>query len=251
MHTGSIFDIKEFAIYDGPGVRQTVFFKGCSLRCNWCHNPEGLSAKPQLWVGANGNRKTIERPLTSQKLADELLQNADYYTALNGGVTFSGGEPLLQADFLLELLELLPNIHTAIETSGFCEHTIFKQVVSKLDFVMMDLKHMDSEKHKLHTGVRNEGILQNAAWLAGLGKPCVFRIPLIPGVNDSDENLIATAKFLGNNGAKQVELLPYHKTAGAKYSLVGEEYKPAFNPEKEPNINTKPFKQCNIEVSVL
>jgi len=251
MHTGTIFDIKEFAIYDGPGVRQTVFFKGCSLRCNWCHNPEGLSAKPQLWVGANGNRKIIGRQVAAQELADELLQNADYYAALGGGVTFSGGEPLMQLDFLLELLDLLPNVHIAIETSGFCEHEIFKQVISKIDFVMMDIKHMDSEKHKFHTGACNEGILQNAAWLAGSGTPCVFRVPLIPNVNDSDENLIATAEFLGNNGAKQVELLPYHKTAGAKYSPLGEEYKPSFDPEKVPNINAKPFEQCNIEVSVL
>ena len=251
MRTGTIFDIKEFAIYDGPGVRQTVFFKGCPLRCNWCHNPEGLSIVPQLWVGANGNRKTIGHRITTQSLADELMQNADYYAALGGGVTFSGGEPLAQASFLLELLDLLQNTHTAIETSGFCEHEIFKQVVSKLDFVMMDLKHMDNEKHKFHTCVDNVTILQNAAWLASSGQPCVFRIPLIPEVNDSDENLIATAKFLGNNGAKQVELLPYHKTAGAKYSPLGEEFKPAFDSEKSPNIITKPFEQCNIEVSVL
>lgn len=281
MKKGTIFDLKEFAVYDGPGLRQTVFLKGCPLRCNWCHNPEGLRVEPQLMVStpsctgcgrckevckhetciACGEcvavcplhlRRIAGQVMTSQELAGLILENSDYYAQYGGGVTFSGGEPLLQAEFLLEVLSLLPGVHKAIETSGFTDEETFRRVVEQLDYVIMDIKLFDEELHRKYTGVSNSKILANAKQLCAGGKPFVIRIPVIPGVNDNEENYRRTAEWIaGAKMLEQVELLPYHKTAGAKYTMVGEKYRPLFDTDQKVQILQNIFREYGIRSSVL
>ena len=280
---GTVFDIKQLAVYDGPGIRTTVFLKGCPLRCMWCHNPEGLSYKPQLMVSTNnclhcgacvrvcpnggnactacgqciracpqGLRKLCGKRYTAQELAQKLLRDKDYLAAMSGGVTFSGGEPTGQPEFLLETLERVAGMHRAIETSGYCSGTVFEAVLARVEYVMMDLKLMDPERHRHYTGVPNEPVLENLERLKKSGKPFRIRIPVIPGVNDSDENFEQTAQhLLDAENLEQVELLPYHVTAGAKYEMVGLSYRPEFNTAAAPRLNTEIFRQHGLQCTHL
>lgn len=197
-------------------------------------------------------RQITGRVLTSEALAQEILKNSAYYARYGGGVTFSGGEPLMQAAFLMETLEQLPSLHRAIETSGYTDADTFREVVNRLDYVMMDIKLMDPSLHKKYIGADNAQILSNAAYLCGQEKTFVIRIPLIPGVNDSDENFRQTASFLKHAATlEKVELLPYHKTAGAKYEMVGRQYIPDFDPEQAVHIGTAIFESYGIRSDVL
>ena len=281
MKTGTVFDIKEFAVHDGPGMRQTIFMKGCPLRCSWCHNPEGLSCAPQLMVSHAAcihcgrcaqvcDRKTctacgacvrvclvhIRRitgvRMTSRELAELIRKDSGYYARYGGGVTFSGGEPLMQGEFLLEVLRELPELHRALETCGYCSRELFERALEHLEYVMMDIKLCDPEKHIRYTGVDNKVILQNARALCQGETPFVIRIPVIPGVNDNEENYRATAELLkGARALLRVEFLPYHKTAGAKYAMLGEEYRPDFDPEAGIWISQKIFEEYGIRSVVL
>jgi len=281
LKRGVIFDIKEFAIFDGPGIRQTVFLKGCPLRCSWCHNPEGLSPKPQLMVSSSGClhcgaceavcrqehctacgscipacplhlRQLAGTVMTSAELEAKLRENSGYYAAYGGGVTFSGGEPLAQADFLLEMLERIPDLHRAVETSGYADAAVFQAVAARLDYIIMDIKLADPVLHRRYVGVDNARILENAAFLCAGEKPFVIRIPLIPGVTDTEENYTQTARLLhGAKALQRVELLPYHKTAGAKYTMVGKTYAPDFDPERPVNIRCDLLEQFGIRSEVL
>jgi len=282
MH-GIIFDIKEGAIYDGPGIRQTVFFKGCSLQCRWCHNPEGLSCNPELMVStgacihcgeclrictrpdacvacgacisvcANRLRKIAGETLMAQELACRLLTNAAYYAKTGGGVTFSGGEPLAQPEFALETVALLDeSVHKALETSGYAPEEVFITFREAFDLVMLDLKLMDPEQHRFYTGVSNECILRNAKLLCEGNTPFIIRIPVIPDVNDRDEHYRAIAELVaGAPALMRVELLPYHVTAGAKYGMLGKPYDPGFDQEKPIQINLALFDQYRIRSCVL
>ena len=258
MAKGIIFDIKEFAVYDGPGMRQTVFFKGCPLRCSWCHNPEGFSPLAETFC-VNGESKTYGKEYTSRELADIIIKNNGYYERYGGGVTFSGGEPLMQHQFLGEVLDFLKEaggVHTAIETSGFAEGNIFQTIIQKVDYIMLDLKLMDEYLHKKFTGASNDLILHNAEILAGSRKKFVIRIPLIPGVSDTEENICATAEFLKNTvgGSPDfagVELLNYHKTAGAKYKMINMEYKPGFDADRELAVREDVFEENGVKVKKL
>ncbi len=279
---GIIFDIEEFAVYDGPGIRITVFLKGCPLRCMWCHNPEGLSAKQELMVSSNGClhcnkcvqvctregdcnlckkcicvcpiglRKICGKEVTSTELAERLLKNQDFLRNNKGGVTFSGGEPLLQSEFLGDVLKKIPNIHKAVETSGYSDENTFINIINQLDLIVMDLKIIDSHLHKAYTGKDNALIINNLKKLMQSGKPFIIRIPLIPGVNDTFANLEQTAELLTNtSNLLRVELLPYHKTAGAKYQMVKKEYKPTFDIEQIPYTETEHFTRRNITCMVM
>lgn len=280
-HTGIVFDIKQFAVFDGPGIRQTVFLKGCPLRCHWCHNPEGLCMQPQLMVSAASCihcgackavcthktciacgacvpvcplhlRTIVGTKMTPEELVEKLRKDSDYYSANGGGVTFSGGEPLLQWSFLTEVLDLIGDMHTCIETSGYAQPDVFAHVAQKLSCIIMDLKIFDRALHEKYTGVSNERILQNAKWLCAQQIPFTIRIPLIPGVNDNEENFRQTAQWIAGAPMLQgVELLPYHKTAGAKYAMLHQPYRPDFDIERPLYKSTKIFEKYGIRSNVL
>ena len=248
---GIIFDIKEFALNDGAGIRTTVFLKGCPLRCAWCHNPEGLSPKRELYLKKNGctdcglckrdcgHEECREfgrclyicpRDLVSiageewdaEALAKRLLRHRDVYEESGGGITLSGGEPLLQTDFCVELLSALTGrVHCTIETSGYAEEDDFIRVAELCDSVIMDIKLADPEAHKRYTGKDNSKILRNAAWLKESGIPHLFRLPLVPGITDTKENLIAVSEIVGDS---EIELLSYNTLAPAKYESVGRRF---------------------------
>ncbi|MCI8387014.1 MAG: glycyl-radical enzyme activating protein [Clostridiales bacterium] len=267
---GIIFDIKEFSVHDGPGVRTTVFMKGCPLSCKWCHNPEGLSPKPELMVRTarckhcgrcmqpceHDKCKPFDRCIDacpdglisicgqewdSDRLAAKLLQNADFMQSSGGGVTISGGEPTLQAEFVAELLGKLSSVHRAIETCGYCTGERFMSVINNADFVMMDIKIADPEHHKQYCGVDNAPILENFKRLRDSGKPHLIRIPLIPDITDTYENLSAISKIVGDS---PVEMLGYNSFAGAKYEGVGRVYTLPNKPNREIDVSI--FKNAKL-----
>ena len=280
MSKGLVFEIKEFAIFDGPGIRITVFLKGCPLRCAWCHNPEGLRAAKELMVssmGCNhcgacreicpspgactacgacvkvcpmGLRRIAGTEYEAADLAGKLLKNAAYLKANGGGFTISGGEPSVQGEFLLELLGCLRGNHRAVETSGYCEGDFFLSMLEETELILLDLKMINGNEHRRWTGSDNTTILENLDILKKSGKAYIIRIPAIPGVNDTMYE--DTAELLkGSRNLLRVEILPYHKTAGAKYSMLGLDYQPGFAVADEPLINIMPFKSRNIDVMVL
>ena len=220
---GRVFEIREFTLHDGPGVRTTVFFKGCPLRCAWCHNPEGQSSEIETMVRTNGEKVVCGRDWTARGLADELLRNADIMAQSGGGVTFSGGEPLMQAQFLLELIPLLKEkgVHLALETSGYASPETYRSVVSQIDFVYQDVKCLDSAAFRRWTGGDLDVVRTNIAWLRGSGASFVLRVPCIPGVNDSAADRAALAAFVED---AKVEFLSYNTAAGAKYPMLGRTY---------------------------
>ena len=221
--TGRIFEIREFTLHDGPGVRTTVFFKGCPLRCAWCHNPEGQSLEVETMVRKGGEKVVCGRDWTAEALAEELLRNADIMAQSGGGVTFSGGEPLMQAQFLLKLIPLLKakGVSLAVETSGYVPPKDYRAVVSRVGFVYQDVKLLDAADFRRWTGGDLAIVQENIAWLRTSGVPFVFRVPCIPAVNDSAADRAAFEAFA--DGAK-VELLPYNSAAGAKYPMLGRVY---------------------------
>ena len=248
--TGMVFDIRELTVHDGPGLRTTVFLKGCPLRCAWCHNPEGLSPAPQTLRGAIGER-LAGRNYTTVELAAMLNRQAPLLRDI-GGVTFSGGEPLAQAAFVADTIARLEELHVTLGTSGYSSEADFRLVAGKSDLVLFDLKVMDPEAHRRWTGVDNEPILRNLEVLGGLGKPFVIRVPLVPGVTDTDENLRAIAARVGALPARpRVELLPYNRAAGGKYAACGLEWRPAFHESAPLNANLKPFEDLNVEALLL
>lgn len=237
MGRGVVFSIEEFAINDGPGIRTTVFLKGCPLRCRWCHNPEGLSPLPQTMKGFDGD-EICGRYVEAGDLAARLLKNKAFFEMNNGGVTFTGGEPTAQPAFLLEMLERLSEINTAVETSGYCSQGLFSDVLDRVDYVLFDVKHTDSVQHRRWTGVGNGPIMQNLKILCDSGRKFVIRIPLIPGVNDSKVNMEAVRDLVkGSPGLERIELLRYHRTAGAKYGKLGMEYIPGFDTDADPVVH--------------
>lgn len=275
--TGVVFDIKEFAVFDGPGIRTTVFMKGCPLRCQWCHNPEGLSPRPQLMVsraacihcGAcesvcptpgkciacgkciphcrGGYRKIIGAEWTADDLAARLLKDRDIYESSQGGVTFSGGEPLMQWDFISGVIDKMPGIHTAIETSGYAPDEIFASAMEKCALIMMDWKLSDPVLHKRYTGVDQAPILRHLQWLAAGDTPFILRMPIIPGVNDYPDHFRRAAELAANSKALiRVDLLPYQQAAGAKYEMVGREYKTDFDGSIPPRFYPEFFEEKDI-----
>ena len=280
--TGTVFSIEEFAVFDGPGIRTSVFLKGCPLDCSWCHNPEGKSAKPEIVKSPNGcvecgccehyavneNGKTVYTEESIKNCPMSLLRiSGDVYTAdelcskllknerilkNGGGITFSGGEPLMQYEFVISCIEILKGrLHTAVQTSGYCKPEIFEKVLSKADYFLYDLKLADDDKHKRYTGVSNKWIHQNYASLAKSGVDFVTRIPLIPGVVDTEENITGLCEIMKQNGVNYAELLPYNTMAGSKYKLSGKEFKPDYDHTAKYNPRIEIFDSYNIKTKMM
>ena len=200
-----------------------MFFKGCPLRCAWCHNPEGQSPEVETMVRKGGEKVVCGRDWTAEALAEELLRNADIMAQSGGGVTFSGGEPLMQAQFLLELIPLLKSkgVSLALETSGHVPPSDYSAVVQQLDFVYQDVKLLGAAAFRRWTGGDLALVMENVAWLRTSGVPFALRVPCIPDVNDSAADRAAFEAFA--DGAK-VEFLPYNSAAGVKYPMLGRVY---------------------------
>ena len=268
MSTGLIFDIKKYAINDGPGIRLTVFFKGCNLSCKWCHNPESMSPKVQKMYTASkciGAVKCIENcPNDALKMTEngivtdynvcnlcgkcaevcptkafemlgstipisDLMKQIDneaiFFDQSGGGVTFSGGEPLMHSDYLLEALKECGKrfYHRVVDTTAFAAQETVLEVAKHTELFLIDLKVMDADAHKKYTGVGNEKILKNITELAKTNVDIIFRMPLIKGVNATKENSIKTAIFINSleGNRNLINLLPYHKIAENKHIKLG------------------------------
>jgi pyruvate formate lyase activating enzyme len=226
---GLLFSIKRYAIHDGPGIRVTFFMKGCPLDCWWCHNPEGKSS---CRVTIDRIDRVGEREFRSEEqvgieyspeeIAEWAGRDRVFMEHSGGGVTFSGGEPLMQHEFLVESLSLLKSegFHTAVDTSGYARQETLKRVMEVTDLFLYDIKHTDPEVHRKFTGVSNELIVSNLDMLLAEGKDVMIRIPVIPGVTADEAYMDNLRGFIGsrNNGhIKEINLLPYHKTGSSKY----------------------------------
>jgi pyruvate formate lyase activating enzyme len=285
---GLVFDIQHFSIHDGPGIRTTVFMKGCTLDCEWCHNPESIKISKEIqtyffkcigcgrcfelcpngahsiydgkriynraicqncgtcsdncYSGAlvmSGEEKTIE------ELVKVIASDINFYRDSGGGVTFSGGEPLLQSDFVAEALKSCKEqgIHTAIDTAGNIPYEAFKKVIPFTDLFLYDLKTMDEYNHKRYTGAGNKLILENLGKLSKTGKPIRIRIPVIPEVNDSIENMEDTTNFLLSlDNIEAIEPLAYHSLGAGKFESMGKEEGRVFSvPDREKMLEIYSF----------
>lgn len=251
----TIFDIQKGSFVDGPGIRTTVFFKGCNLRCAWCHNPESHEIAPQMLFDAEkcigcGKCKSVcpsletgcqlcgkctlfcprdakevcGYTLSAEEIFERIKADIPFYQASGGGVTISGGECMLQIECLEELLKLCKaaNIHTAVDTAGCVSYALFERVLPYTDLVLFDIKCMDSAKHKRFTGVDNWLILDNLKALLWSRCPVWVRIPVVPGVNDSVDEMQEIRRFFEENGwPEKIELLPYHAMGEHKYRELG------------------------------
>jgi pyruvate formate lyase activating enzyme len=265
---GYIYNIMRFSLHDGPGIRTTVFFKGCPLRCWWCHNPESQEPAPQLvyfaerclqcgdcipicpngavrWVNgaisidgacrscgtcvdfcAAGARELMGRWMTVADTLAEIEKDRVFYDQSGGGVTFSGGEPLLQPEFLEALLDACRarRIHTVVDTSGLAPREVLLRLAAKTDLFYYDVKLVDSEKHRRYIGAPIDAILENLEALAGKGAAIVVRFPVIPGVNDGEAEVAALGALLARLGLLQLHLLPYHTIGVEKYRRLNLPY---------------------------
>ena len=282
---GTIFDIKRFAIHDGPGIRTTIFFKGCPLHCSWCHNPEGIESRfelmpnssrcaadcteclkvgPDILAKKDGRivlkravrgdalcsrcadacvydaLRLVGKRVTVEDITAEVEKDRIFYEQSKGGVTFSGGEPLLQPVFLSELIDELKTrgFHLTLDTSGFAAWEVLERIAGKCDLILYDLKTMDDAVHRKYTGVSNRLILDNLRRLSTIGKPIWVRIPFVPGVNDDEENMRRTADFLRPlPNIKRISVLPYHKGGCEKYTNLGKGAGfRAFEPPSEERV---------------
>ena len=267
MKTATIFDIERNSYVDGPGIRTTVFFKGCNLRCAWCHNPESQSPKPQMMFYKNkctgcgkckekcpnhlescelcgkctlycphDAREICGKEYTVDEVMREILKDKVLYENSGGGVTFSGGECMLQIDFLEEILKACKEngIHTAVDTAGCVPFEYFERILPCTDLFLYDVKCFDNEKHKQYTGVGNELILENLKRLLATDKSVWIRIPIIPTVNDTEEEIRSIRSFLLSCGTpEKVELLPYHAMGEHKYAAIGKKVKMFSVPSEE------------------
>ncbi len=223
---GRIFDIQRFSTHDGPGVRTIVFLKGCPLRCRWCCNPESQNYEVQL-MNQKGKVKTVGYDTTVGEVMEEVMRDRPYYRRSSGGLTLSGGECTWQPDFAVALLKAAHEngINTCIETTAFADWDIIERFIPEVDTILMDIKHMNSQKHKEFTTRPNELILGNATRIAEKAKRLIIRVPVIPGFNDTAEEIGEIAKFTASlPNVNEIHLLPYHRMGKDKYDGLGRPY---------------------------
>lgn len=258
MKQGIIFNMQRYSLDDGPGIRTVVFLKGCPMRCRWCANPESQQMQPQIMIDQslcrscgscvqvcpNGcaqgciacgqcadacwysARRLCGERISADRIVQLALRDADYFRQSGGGVTLSGGEPLLQSEFAAEILRLLraESIHTAIETAGHVPWASIQNALPHLNLIYFDCKHVDTDRHRSYTGVGNELILENLERLLAAFENVVVRIPCIPGFNQSESDLDSILAKLKKIGAQRVELLPFHRFGSGKYRELGARY---------------------------
>jgi pyruvate formate lyase activating enzyme len=268
--TGTIFDIKKFSLHDGPGIRTTVFFKGCDMRCRWCHNPESHRPEPELIfrpdrcigcrscltvctqraISLNGDvithqkekciqcgccaevcdaqaREMIGRESTVEEVMAEIEKDLPFYAESGGGVTFSGGEPLLQKDFLASLLHSCRarGIHTAVDTCGSVDWRDIDSIRNQTDLFLYDLKLVDDVLHRKHTGVSNKNILRNLQKLSDQGQDVIIRVPIVPGITDTGENIRHIGELtMRLSHLRRLDILPYFHIAAEKYRRLHRVY---------------------------
>lgn len=248
---GFIFDIKHFAVHDGPGIRQTIFFKGCPLSCWWCHNPESQNPEiekyfriDKLDVTEFKKEATVGYSVSSGDLFEIIKRDHVFFSESDGGVTFSGGEPLMQFQFLKEIMLLCKehSIHTALDTTGYASAKMIREIAELTDLFLYDIKLIDDKEHIQYTGVPAGRIIRNLKWLDGNHYNTVVRIPVIPGITDTDENTDAVKKLLsGLKSVRKVDLLPYHNISGSKYLRFRKENKMGKAPALQ-NSDLEPLK---------
>jgi len=282
-----VFDIQRYSVHDGPGIRTTLFLKGCPLRCIWCCNPESQEMHPQLLyfeaqckrcyrcleacpnkansIGADEAiiiarercqacgvcvhacpyeaRSIAGKSMTVEEVLKVVEKDSLFYRNSGGGVTVSGGEPMFQTDFLLAFLRKCreATLHTCLETCGYVKWEVLERILEYTDMVLMDNKHMDPERHREITGVDNQLILENTTKIIQKGVPIIIRVPLIPGYNETEENIRALAMFMNEWGCRRVNLLPYHRWGANKYKALSMEYrleevKPLEKQEVQPIV---------------
>ncbi len=261
MIRGLLFDIRRYAVHDGPGIRTTVFFKGCPMHCKWCHNPEGIKPEVEFMRRQrmiNGKKKKVAEKIgqwmTPANVLDVVEKDRLFYEESGGGVSFSGGEPLLQTPFLSALLDLCReiNIHTAVDTSGYASETDFNAVASKTDLLLFDLKTTNNSKHQLYTGVGLDLILHNLLTLPPNGPEIIIRIPVIPGFNDEGKQMEDFVKLIEQIQAPvvRVDLLPFHRFGRQKHIALGKQPPEAFADIAPDDMNrfVEIFKKSGLHV---
>ncbi len=248
---GIVFDLKKFAVHDGPGIRTTVFFKGCPLNCTWCHNPESkrrdvetlITTKRRkcLDLSYSETKEVLGKKVNVNELMEEIKKDIPYYDESGGGVTFSGGEPMMQVDFLYELLHAckMEELHTTVDTSGYCSYESFEKINDLVDLYLFDLKLIDEEKHRMYTGVTNKNILNNLTKLTEDENEVYVRIPIVPNLTDTEKNINDSIEFLKKlNRIKKVDILPFHKMGSNKFQKLD-------IPDFHKHTETPPEEQMN------
>jgi len=296
---GTIFDIMKYSTHDGPGIRTTVFFKGCPLSCPWCHNPEGQSVRPELSfsldrcircgecvkvcpenaisvidgalltrrdvcrlcgccskVCQSRAREIVGKIMTVPQVMKEIEKDIIFYDESKGGVTFSGGEPLMQPDFLTEVLQSCKekDIHTAVETCGLAKSEDLARIEPYVDLFFYDLKIIDDVKHRQLTGISNRTILMNLRGLTQHHDNIIIRFPLIPGINDEEDNVLQIRAFISSlRNVQEIHILPYHKGGIEKYRRLGKEYRlPEIQPPSDQKLSRigDIFRRVGLEVKI-